>query len=121
MSLKYIAVQGCTLSEPTAKIMTPTCTKVKCDGKLAYSGNLTIQIIGYSSAVITVPGSGSGSDTLKGSAQKVKIEGKPAVLEGDNVTIKVYGKSYSGSTTIDVMEPVNVRITAAGQSKVKGS
>lgn len=121
MSLKNIAVQGCTLSEPTAQIITPTCTKVKCDGKLAYCGDLTIQITGYSSAIITVPGSGSGSDTLSGSAKKVKIEGKPAVLEGDNVTIKVYGKAYAGTSTIDVMEPVNVRITSAGQTKVKGS
>lgn len=118
---KNLAVQGCTLSEPTAQITTAPSTKVKCDGKAAYYGDLTIQISGYTSEVITVPGSGSGSGTLSGSATKVKIEGQPAVLEGDSVVITVNGEAYSGSTTIPVSEPVEVKISNAGQSKVKGA
>ena len=121
MSLRNIAVQGCTLSEPTAQITTPPSTKVKAGGKSVYKGKITIQISGYSSSVITVPGSGSGSEQLKGSAKYVKAEGEPVVLEGDQVTIKVYGKAYAGTSQIDVMEPVTVTITDAGQIKVYGS
>ena len=121
MSLKDIAVQGCTLSEPTAQITTPPSTKVKADGKGVYKGKITIQISGYSSSVITVSGSGSGSDQLEGSAKCVNAEGDPVVLKGDQVTITVSGKAYAGQKTIDVTEPVTVSITDAGQTKVKGS
>ena len=118
--MKNIAVQGCTLDCAFAQISTPPVQSVKCEGKAAYADSLTIQISGYTSSVITVPDSGSGSGTLQGSAQYVEIEGKKAVLEGDNVTITVNGQAYSGTTTVPVSEPVTVTISSAGQTKVKG-
>lgn len=119
--MKNIAVQGCVLDCVFAQIQTPPIQSVKCEGKAVYAGSLTIQITGYSSAVITVPGSGSGSGTLQGSAANVKIEGKSAVLEGDNVTITVNGQATSGTSTIPVSEPVTVSISSAGQTSVKGA
>ena len=118
--MKYIAVQGCQLDCPYAQIKTSPKTSVKCSGKATYAGDLTIQISGYSSSVITVTGSGSGSDTLHPTSQRVKIEGEKAVLEGDKVTITVNGKAYAGQSTIDISEPVTVTITSAGQTYVKG-
>lgn len=119
--MKYIAVEGCSLSEPTASITTPASTKVKLNGKGAYRGGITIQITGYTSETITVTGSGSGSETLNGSAQKVKIEGSAAVLEGDSVDVTVNGQAVSGTTTIPATEIVNVKIQSAGQTKVQGA
>lgn len=118
--MKNIAVEGCTLDCVFAQISTPPTQSVKCMGKASYAGSLTIQISGYSSSVITVSGSGSGSGTLQGSARYVSIEGKEAVLEGDNVTITVKGQATSGTTTIPVEEQVTVTIISAGQTLVKG-
>ena len=118
--MKNIAVQGCQLDCPFAQITTSPKTSVKCGGKATYAGDLTIQISGYSSSVITVTGSGSGSNTLHPTSQRVKIEGEKAVLEGDKVIITVNGKAYAGQSTIDVSEPVTVTITSAGQTYVKG-
>lgn len=118
--MKNIAVQGCQLDCTYAQIQTSPKTSVKCGGKATYAGDLTIKISGYSSSVITVTGSGSGSDTLHPTAQHVKIEGEKAVLEGDKVTIEVNGKAWSGSSQVDASEPVTVTITDAGQSDVQG-
>lgn len=118
--MKYIAVQGCQLDCPYAQITTSPKTSVKCGGKATYAGDLNISISGYSSSVITVSGSGSGSDILQPTSQHVKIEGDKAVLEGDKVTITVNGKAYAGQTVIDVSESVTVTITSAGQAYVKG-
>lgn len=118
--MKNIAVQGCQLDCSFAQIMTSPKTSVKYGGKATYAGDLTIQISGYSSSVITVAGSGSGSDTLHPTSQHVKIDGEKVVLEGDKVTITVNGKAYAGQSTIDVSEPVTVTITNAGQTYGKG-
>lgn len=115
--MKYIAVQGCTLDCSFAQITTPAKTKVKCGGKNAYAGNLTIGISGYNGQGIT-DGNGTGSDTLKGSAEKVKIQGENAVLEGDKVDIQVTGTS--GGNPVPPVT-VTVTISNAGQNKVKGS
>ena len=117
---KNIACVGCELDCKYAQIMTSPKTSVKFAGKATYAGDLTIQISGYSSSIITVSGSGSGSDTLHPSAQYVKIDGEKAVLEGDKVTIKVYGQAYSGQSTINVTEDVTVTVVDAGQSVGKG-
>lgn len=116
MSLKYIAVQGCTLDCPQAQITTPPKTKVKCGSKNAYAGQLTINISGYAGQGIT-DGNGSGSAILSGSATKVKIENEYAVLEGDKVDVPVTGTA--SGTPVPVT--VTVTITAAGQTNVKGS
>lgn len=115
MTLKNIAVEGCTLSEPTAQITTPASTKVKADGKGVYSGPLTISISGYSGQGIEV---GTGTDTLQPTATKVKVEGKMVILEGDQVTITVTGQTPQGASA---SVPVNVKIQDAGQSKAKGA
>lgn len=119
--MKDIVVQGCTLDCTFAQITTSPKTDVKCGGKSTYAGDLNIKISSYSSSVITVTGSGSGSDTLHPSATHVKIKGEPVALKGDSVTITVNGKAYAGQTTIDVSESVIVKISNAGQSVVQGA
>lgn len=114
MPLKNIAVQGCTLNEPTASITTPPSTKVKADGKPVYRGTLTISITGYTGQGIS---GGAGVGTLTGSAQKIKIESQPAVLEGDQATISVTGATPAGPPAT---VPVTVSIQNAGQDKAKG-
>ena len=118
--MKNIAVQGCQLDCVYAQIQTSPKTSVKCGGKATYAGDLTIQISGYSSPIITVAGSGSGSGTLQPTSQHVKIGGEKVVLEGDQVTITVNGQATAGITTVPVSEPVTVTIVDAGQSDVQG-
>ena len=128
---KAIAVQGCTLEFQNGGSGTititegQTSTKVKADGKAAYK-TLTFSISGYtaSSAVSPtwIPGSGSGSGSIQASAQHVKIEGNPALLEGDqSAAITINGQQQSGQTTIPAVATEIVKITAAGQAKVKGA
>lgn len=118
--MKNIATQNCILDCVFAQITTSPKTDVKINGNAVYSGSLDIQISGYTSEVITVAGSGSGSGSLQPSAQYVKIDGEAVVLEEDSVDITVNGQAISGITTIPVSEVVTVKIISAGQSLVKG-
>ena len=118
--MKNIAVQGCVLDCIFAQITSPPDSKSKIDGLGIYCGSINIQISGYSSSVITVPGSGTGSGTLQPTSNHVKIGGKAVVLERDEVTITVNGQATSGTSTIPVSEPVTVKISSAGQNTVKG-
>lgn len=118
--MKNIVVQGCTLDCEFAQIITSPKTCAKIDGSAILYGSLVIQISEYTSSVITVPKSGSGSGSLQPSAQYVKINGEPVVLEGDEVNITVNGQAYSGVTTIPASEIVKVKIVYAGQDSVKG-
>lgn len=116
-----LAVEGCILQANTGagniKIETPPSGKVKCDNKKAYSGTLTISISGLSGSGFT---NGNGSGTLTGSAQKTKIEGKAAVLEGDqSVTIPVSATTTS-VPPVQISVPTTVTIISAGQTKVTG-
>ena len=76
--MKNVAVVGCTVTlspgNGVAQISTQASLKVKADGKVVYFGNIDVSVSGYSDNTITVPGSGSGTITIKPSARKVKVE-----------------------------------------------
>ena len=123
--MKNIAVVGCTvtLSPGTgvAQITTQASLKVKADGKGVYFGPIDIAVSAYSDSIITVSGSGAGTITIQPSAQKVKIEGKYVVLEGDSGDAMIDGMAYSGSSTVAVKSKVTAKIEVAGQIKVKAN
>ena len=114
--MKYVAVQGCQLDSPFAQITTSPKTSVKCGGKSAYAGLLTIKIDGYTDA--TVAG-GSGSGTLQPTSSHVKIEGEKAVLEGDKAE-NILVSGTNPSTGAPASTTVTVSIVSAGQTFVKG-
>lgn len=108
---KYIAVQGCTLEctpAATAQITTSPSTTTKAGGKACYRGSLTINV---TNATAVTDGNGTGTGTITGSAQEVKIDGQPAVLEGDGVQITVSGTSGGQPAS----GTVTVKISRAGQ------
>lgn len=135
MSLNYIAVEGCTLefqdggSPNSAITINPNqvSTKVKADGKGVYK-TIKFTISGYTASSTKkqywVEGSGSGSGEINASSQNVKAEGNAVILEGDvSPTITINGmeqlpgsSSPTPTTTTDF-----VKVTKAGQSKVKGA
>lgn len=120
--MENVAVVGCTvtLSPGTgvAQITTQASLKVKADGKGVYCGPIDVSVSGYSDSTITVPGSGSGTITIQPSAQKVKVEGKYVILEGDSGSALINGMAYSGSSQIAVPSNVTAKIAVAGQVKV---
>lgn len=133
MSLEYIAVEGCSLefqnggSPNTAISITggQLSTKVKAGGKAVYK-TLNFTISGYtaSSAISPtwVPGSGSGQGKIQTTSSHVKVEGNKVLLKGDvSASITIYGKEQQGQAQIDAQVTEIVKITDAGQTKVKGS
>jgi hypothetical protein len=117
---KLIAAQGCEIeltpastTPATVQIVEPPSTDVKAEGKGLYRGQLTIMIAGYQGGAVTTTGAGSG--TIAGTAQSVKIDMMPAVLEGDSGTAVVTDAS-TGAT-----QPVTLRVKSAGQNSVKGA
>lgn len=134
MSLKNIVVEGCSLEfqnggSPNEGIVinpTPvqTSTKVKAEGKAVYK-TLKFTITGYtapSSKPNWVPGSGSGSGEITATSQYVKVEGEKVILEGDeSAEITINGQEYEGSSTVSATFTEVVKVTNAGQTKVKGS
>ena len=123
--MKNVAVVGCTVTlspgEGMKQITTQTSLKVKADGKGVYFGPIDVSVSGYSDSVITVPGSGSGTITIHPSAQKVKVEGKSVILEGDSGSAMISGKAQVGQTQVDVQSNVTAKTEVAGQVKVKAN
>lgn len=123
--MKNVAVVGCTVTlspgKGVAQISTQASLKVKADGKGVYFGNIDVSISGYSDSTITVPGSGSGTITIKPSAQKVKVDGDYVILEGDSGSAMIRGKAQVGQTQVDVQSNVTAKIEVAGQVKVKAN
>lgn len=123
--MKNVAVVGCTVTlspgEGNKQITTQASLKVKADGKGVYCGPIDVSVSGYSDSVITVPLSGSGTITIQPSAQKVKVEGKYVILEGDSGQATISGKAQVGQTQVDVTNTVTAKIEVAGQSKVKAN
>lgn len=114
---KYIAVQGCTLEctpVATAQIATSPSTTTKADGKACYRGSLTITV---TNATAVTDGNGAGTGVITGSAQEVRIDGQPAVLEGDKVQITVSGTADGNPASGTVI----VKISQAGQTYVSAS
>jgi len=123
--MKYVAVVGCTVTlspgEGVAQITTQASLKVKPDGKGVYFGPIDIDVSGYSDETITVPLSGSGTITIQPSAQKMKVEGKYVILEGDSGSAMISGKAQQGQTQVAVKSNVTAKIEVAGQVKVKAN
>ena len=91
------------------------------DGKGVYFGPIDVSVSAYSDSVITVPSSESGTITIQPFAQKVKVEGKYVILEGDSGSATISGKAQVGQTQVDVTNTVTAKIEVAGQSKVKAN
>ena len=123
--MKNVAVVGCTVTlspgEGNKQITTQASLKVKADGKGVYFGPIDISVSGYSDSTITVPLSGSGTITIQPSAQKVKVEGKYVILEGDSGDAMISGKAQQGQAQVDVQSKVTAKIEVAGQVKVKAN
>lgn len=123
--MKNVAVVGCTVTlspgEGNKQITTQASLKVKADGKGVYFGPIDIAVSAYSDSTITVSGSGAGTITIQPSAQKVKVEGKYVILEGDSGDAMIDGMAYSGSSTVAVKSKVTAKIEVAGQIKVKAN
>ena len=123
--MKNVAVVGCTvtLSPGTgvAQITTQASLKVKADGKGVYFGPIDVAVSGYSDTNITVSGSGSGTITIQPSAQKVKVEGKSVILEGDSGDAMIDGMAQQGTAQVAVKSKVTAKIQVAGQVKVKAN
>lgn len=123
--MKNVAVVGCTVTLSPGKgvtqISTQASLKVKADGKGVYFGNIDVSISSYFDSTITVPGSGSGTITIKPSAQKVKVDGDYVILEGDSGSAMISGKAQVGQTQVNVQSKVTAKIELAGQSKVKAN
>ena len=122
MSLKNIAVQSWSYSfgsgTGTVTVTNQPSQKVLCDGKKAFFGEIEFSISNYTGGGIT---NGTATGKISGTAEHVNIEGKPAVLEGDeSEEITINGQSttypYNPDTATDT-----VKVSSAGQSKVKGS
>ena len=123
--MKNVAVVGCTVTlspgEGNKQITTQASLKVKADGKGVYFGPIDVAVSGYSDSTITVSESGSGTITIQPSAQKVKVEGKYVILEGDSGDAMIDGMAYSGSSQVAVQSKVTAKIEVAGQVKVKAN
>ena len=124
---KYITVEGCTLNFQNggSGVITPNpgqaSLKVKADGKGVYK-TLKFSVSGYTGQAITVAGSGTGSGEIIATAQHVKVEGNAVILEGDvsaQFTINGLKPAESGTSPATAVEVV--KVTAAGQTKVKGA
>lgn len=123
--MKNVAVVGCTVTlspgEGNKQITTQASLKVKADGKGVYFGPIDVAVSAYSDSTITVSDSGAGTITIQPSAQKVKVEGKYVILEGDSGDAMIDGMAYSGSSTVAVKSKVTAKIEVAGQIKVKAN
>ena len=123
--MKNVAVVGCTVTlspgEGIKQITTQSSLKVKADRKGVYFGPIDVSVSGYSDSIITVPLSGSGIITIQPSAQKVKVEGKNVILEGDSGSAMINGMAQQGQTQVSVQSNVTAKIEVAGQVKVKAN
>lgn len=123
--MENVAVVGCTVTlspgEGNKQITTQASLKVKADGKGVYCGPIDVSVSGYSDTIITVPGSGSGTITIQPSAQKVKVEGKSVILQGDSGSAVINGMAQQGTTQVAVTSNVTAKIAVAGQIKVKAN
>ena len=126
MSLNYIAVQGCELkfqaggNDSSISITGTPSTKVKADGKSVYK-EIKFSISGYNGQAIT-NSDGVGSGSIIATATKTKVEGNFVILEGDvsaSITINGTMSTQSGPQPATAIEVV--KVTKAGQTKVKGS
>lgn len=126
MSLSYIAVEGYSWDASTTNLpglptnssysfADTTSSKVKAGGKKVLLST-TITIAGTDTAQqFTFTGNG----IITGSAQKTKAETMPVVLENDKVDCIV--SCVNNTTGAVIPGTITVKISGAGQNKVKGS
>ena len=126
MSLSYITVEGYSWDASTTNLPglptnssysfeDTTSSKVKAGGKKVLLSTI-ITIAGTDTAQqFTFAGNG----TITGSAQKTKAETMPVVLENDKVDCTV--SCTNNATGMVTMGTITVKISDAGQNKVKGS
>lgn len=116
---KNIVTSNCSLDTGTytAASTTITCAKsCKADGYDIYYSTMTVTLATVTDA--------SGNvcptivATISPSATKNKINGMAVLLEGDSGSGS--GTFTNSATGATVVETVNVKISSAGQSKVKG-
>jgi uncharacterized Zn-binding protein involved in type VI secretion len=101
-------------------ITTPPSAKVKCDGAPAYSGPLTVNATFSPPPGMDTPPTLPLVFTIPPGSTKVKIEGKPASLEGDESAPVPwsFSNAASGATAAGTM---TVKIVKAGNTKVTAS
>ena len=126
MSLKSIVVEGYEWEASTTNLpLLPmdsaytfadvTSSTSKADGKKILLSTVIVISGTDESSQFTFAGGGS----IMGSAQKIKADLMPVVLEEDKVDCPVIcTNNSSGATTSGT---ITVKITNAGQSKAKGS
>ena len=120
--MKYIAVQGCTLTTDNvtaqATIIDSPSVKVKAESNGVYKTPLTVQVVGATQGNFaqTAPSTG----TIESTAQKVKAENILVILEGDktNTPVQCPASDPNGATTTI---SVTVTVQQAGQTKVMGA
>jgi hypothetical protein len=119
---KNIAVKGCTVQDMTgggtAKIESDPNASIKCNGKNAYFGTITVSVKGSNGGGFINNKNGQGVGTIKGTGAKILGGNQPAVVEGDTGSVSVTGTNTVGNVTTTVTKTVTVKITAAGQAKV---
>lgn len=126
MSLKAIAVDGCELkfqaggNDESISITGTTSEKATAEGKAIYK-ELKFSISGYNGQAIT-NSDGVGQGSIVSTAQKTFVEGNAVILEGDvSLKITINGTTTTQSGKVPVTAIEVVKVTKAGQSKVKGS
>lgn len=124
MSMGYIAVAGCTLQLQSGtgdiKITSTASKKVKADGKGVYT-EINFDVSNYTGGEIT-NGDGKGSGSITASAEHVKVEGNAVILEGDeSATITLDGTKPGPSGKLPATATDTVKVSDAGQTKVKGA
>lgn len=119
--MKYIAVEGCTLTTDNATaqatIIDSPSVKVKAGGKGVYKTPLKVQVAGATQGSFTQTAPSVGS--IESTAQKVKADNVFVILEGDktNTPVQCPASDPNGATTTI---SVTVTVQQAGQTKVLG-
>ena len=118
--MENIVVSGCKFSVNNipfggVSITSPASTKT-CDNKAAYSGDISIAVSDWVDEKIA---KGTGKGIISGSAKTTKIDDKNAVLENDSCKVILSGVDPKTGTPVSDVT-VTVKITDAGQRKVKG-
>lgn len=132
--MKEIAVEGLTyqLSSPASETapnsatISPPSMKVKAGGKGVYRGNVTFT---FTPGSISHPAwSASSTNTAPATftvspsgVTKVKADGQICLCVGDeSAQIPVTGMMVSGPSTAPSPQMISLKISDAGQNKVKG-
>jgi len=120
MALKEIAVDGMTLQDtlggsPNITINSSPSSKVKSGGSGIYSGGISITIASGSTSSTGCALTNPASGTISSTASKTKENGQTVNRKDDEVAISGAGTMGGSGCTASF----NIKITDAGQTKVK--